>query len=58
MPPDQPVFVVGPLEVDQGETEILDGPECPDPEEVLLERPDEALGAAVALWRPDEGRGG
>src|SRR5687767_1753042 len=60
MAPDQPSFVVGPLEVEQGETELLDGVEGPDPEQVLLERPDEALGAAVPFGRPDKGgrRGG
>ena len=52
---DQPVFVVGLPEVDQGEAEFLDGPEGPDPEQVLLQRPDEPLGAAVALGRADEG---
>jgi hypothetical protein len=58
MPLDQPVFVVGPPEVDQGQAEFLDGAECPDPEQVLLQGPDEPLGAAVALRRSDEGRGG
>ena len=52
----QPVFVVSPPEVDQREAELLDGPERPDPEQVLLERADELLGTAVALRSPDEGR--
>ena len=56
MPLDQRVFVVGPPEVDQGEAQFLDRPEGADPEQVLLERPDETLGAAVAFGRPDEGR--
>ena len=56
VPLDQPVFVVGLPEVEQGEAELLDGLEGPHPEEVLLERPDEPLGAAVALGRADEGR--
>ena len=47
MPLDQPAFVVGLPEVDELEAELLDGPEGPDPEQVLLQRPDEALGAAV-----------
>ena len=55
---DRPVFVVGPPEVDQGQAEFLDGAEGPDLEEVLLERPDEPLGASIALRRSDEGRGG
>ena len=41
MPLDQPAFVVGPPEVDQGEAEFLDGAEGPDPEEV----------AASSSWR-------
>ena len=55
VPLDQPMLVVGPPEVDEGETQLLDGAEGPDPEEVLLEGADEPLGAAVALGRPDEG---
>jgi hypothetical protein len=55
---DQPVFIVGPPEVDQGQVELLDGLEGPDPEQVLLQGADESLGAAVALRRSDEGRGG
>ena len=55
---DQPALVVGPPELDEGEAEFLDGPEGPDPEEVLLERSDEALGATVALGGADEGGGG
>src|SRR6187455_2440111 len=56
VPLDQPAFVVGPPELDEGEAEFLDGSEGPDPEEVLLQRPDEPLGAAVALGGADEGR--
>ena len=46
---DQPAFDIGPPEVDQCEAEVLDTPEAPDLEHVLLERPDEPLGAAVAM---------
>jgi hypothetical protein len=52
---DQPAFVVGLPELDQREAEFLDRPEGPDPEQVLLQRPDEPLGAAVALGGADEG---
>jgi hypothetical protein len=38
-----------------GLTKFLDRLEVPDPEQVLLERADEPLGAAVALGRADEG---
>jgi hypothetical protein len=57
---DQPAFVVGPSEVNEGEAELLDGPDGPDPEQVLLQRADEALGAAGVLGGADEGprRGG
>ena len=44
MPLDQPASVVGPPELDEGEAEFLDGSEGPDPEQVLLQRPDEPLG--------------
>ena len=55
---DQPVLVVEVcLNSMQGEAELLDGGEGPDPEEVLLQGPDEALRAAVALGRADEGGG-
>ena len=49
VPFDQPAFVVGPPELDQCMAEFLDGAECPDPEQVFLQRPDEAFGAAVAM---------
>ena len=55
---DQPIFVVGPPEVDQGQAKFLDGAEGPDPEEVFLQGADEPLGASIALRRSDEGRGG
>jgi len=53
---DRPGLVVGPREVDEGEAELLDGLEGPDPRQVLLRGPDEALSAAVALGGADEGR--
>ena len=60
VPLDQPVFIVGLPEPDEGQAKLLDGAEGPDPQEVLLQRADEALGAAVAFRRTDEvrGRGG
>src|SRR5205814_4617500 len=52
---DQPSGVVGLTEREQRVAKVLDCIEGPDPQEVLLERSDEALGAAVSLGRPDEG---
>jgi hypothetical protein len=40
MPLDQPVLVVGFPELDQRLAELLDGLEGPDPEQVLLQRPE------------------
>lgn len=54
-PFDQPVCVVSLLEGDDGLAQLLAGLEVPRSEEVLLERPDEALGAAVTPWGLDEG---
>src|SRR5438105_3627925 len=56
MPFDQPSGVVDLAESEQRLAKVLDCIEGPDPQEVLLERSDEALGAAVSLGRPDEGR--
>src|SRR5512134_1869988 len=55
---DQPVGVVPGGEVEQSQAQFLDGLEVADPEQVLLQRPDEALGDAVALRLADEGRRG
>jgi hypothetical protein len=55
-PLDEPAGVVDVAECEQREPELLDGVEGPDPERVLLERPDEALRAAIALRRADERR--
>jgi hypothetical protein len=49
--------VIGLPELEEGKPEFLDGAEGPDPQEVLLQRPDEPLGAAVALGGADKGRG-
>ncbi len=46
---DDPGPVVGVLEGVEGLTQLLDGGETADPQQVLLQRPDEALDAAVAL---------
>ena len=41
------------LKLEQRQAEFLGSVEGPDPDQVLLERADEALGAAVALrWGP------
>ena len=55
VPLEEPGCVVGSAELDERLTELLDGVEGPNPEQVLLEGADEALGAAVAFWRADEG---
>src|SRR3954451_19802146 len=52
MPLDQPGRVVGLAEGEQRLTQLLDRGEAPHPQQVLLQRADEALGAAVALRRP------
>src|SRR5918993_229665 len=56
VPLDQPGRVVGLAEVEQCETEFLDGVEGPHPKEIFLQGADEAFGAAIPLRRPDEGR--
>src|SRR5262245_45891449 len=56
MAPDQPLAVVAVLEGQQGLAEILHGGEVLDPEELFFQGADEALGAAVALRFPHEGR--
>ena len=55
VPLDQPALVVGQAELLQGGLEFIDGVEDAHPEQILLQRPDEALGAAIAFRRPDEG---
>src|SRR4051794_19112020 len=55
MPFDEPGCVVDLAKDQQGLTEVLDGIEGPHPEQVLLQGPDEALGAAVPLGSPHEG---
>src|SRR3954452_889352 len=49
VPLDDPALVVGPLERDERQAELLDGLEAAHPQQVLLQGPDEPLGAAVAL---------
>jgi hypothetical protein len=55
VPLDEPGCVVGLSEVEQRPTQLLDGVEGLHPQEVLLQGADEALGAAIAFWGPDEG---
>src|SRR5215203_404611 len=56
VPFDEPGGVVDLAEDQQRLTELLDGVEGPHPEQVLLERADEALRTAVPLGGPHEGR--
>src|SRR3954449_8025179 len=56
VPFDEPGRVVALPKDEQRLTELLDGVEGPHPEQVLLEGADEALGAAVPLRGPHEGR--
>src|SRR4051794_13242368 len=56
MPLDDPGLVVGLPEPLQCQPQFLDRLEAPQPQQVLLERTDEPLGAAVALGLADEGR--
>src|SRR3954454_17834100 len=55
MPLGQPGRVASLAEGEQRLTQLLDRGEAPHPQQVLLERADEALRAAVALRRPHEG---
>src|SRR3954462_13441643 len=56
VPFDEPGCVIALPKDQQGLTELLDGVEGAHPEQVLLQGPDEALGAAVPLGSPHEGR--
>lgn len=53
---DDPGLIVGLLEFEQGATQVFDGLEGADPQQVFLERADEAFGTAVALRGAHEGR--
>ena len=53
---DEPRLVVDGCPGNEGLSQILDGVEVSDPEQLLLQGADEALGAAVALGSLDEGR--
>src|SRR5215212_84836 len=55
MPFDEPGRVVDFPKDEQRLTELLDGVEGAHPEQVLLERADEALGTAIPLGGPHEG---
>jgi hypothetical protein len=46
---DQPLLIVPPLELAEGLDQLGDRGEVPDPEQVLLQGPDEAFGDAVGL---------
>src|SRR3954453_10422516 len=56
VPFDEPGRVVDLPKDEQRLTEFLDGVEGPHPQEVLLERANEALGTAIPLGSPHEGR--
>src|SRR5918911_1859101 len=56
MPADEPLAVVALPEGEQGLAQVLDGGEVLHPEELFFQGTDEALGAAVALRLPHEGR--
>ena len=49
VPLDDPGLVVGSLERDECQPQFLDGREVADPQQVLLQGPDEALGTAIAF---------
>ena len=51
MPLDDPALVVGLLEREERQAEFLDGREVADLQQVLLQGPNEALGAAVGQCR-------
>ena len=55
-PPDDPVVVEAAGEVAERLLELLGGPESAQPEQLLLQGPDESLDASVALRLADEGR--
>ena len=55
---DQPLPAVLVFELEQGQAQLLDAGEVADPEQLLLEGSDEALGISVALGLVDEGRAG
>src|SRR3954454_1840219 len=55
VPLDKPGRIVDLPKLDQSVAKLLDGVEGPDPEQVLLQRTDEALGAAIAFRCPHEG---
>ena len=46
---EDPGLIVGSPELEQRETQVLEGAEVADPEQLFLEGPHEALGDAVAL---------
>ena len=53
---EDPAPVVGVLEGMEGAAAVFDGVEAPDPQQVLLQDADEALGAPLALGLADEGQ--
>jgi hypothetical protein len=55
VPLDDPGLVVGLLEGEQRQAQFLDGVEAADPQQVLLQHSDEALGTAVPFRLADEG---
>src|SRR3954454_15019710 len=56
VPLDDPALVVGLPKGDERQAKLLDRVEAADPQQVLLQGPDEALGTAIALGLAHEGR--
>ena len=51
------MFVVCPLEREHGQAEVFEGLEAPHPQEIFLQRADEALRHAVTVGRSHKARG-
>jgi hypothetical protein len=52
----EPLTIVASLDLERGAARLLDRVEGPHPQQVLPERPDEALGDAIARGFPYDGR--
>ena len=54
---DEPLLVVLVHGLEQREAQLLDGGEVANPQQLLLQRPDESFGVTIALRLSDEGGG-